>query len=264
MTCLLYEVDDGLARITLNDPENMNATSPGMRDLMIEATYRAESDDAVRAVLIRAAGDHFMAGGNLREFQARMTSDLDAHRSGAEQRALGVHLAILRLTRMPKPVVAAVQGAVAGMGASLMMAADIVIAADDTYIALAFTRIGLAGDCGATFHLPRLVGERRALELMLLGERIDAARALDIGLVGRVVPRADLSTASESVAHKLAHGASVALGLAKRLVRTSFESTIQAQLIAEGEAAAICARTADHPEGVAAFLDSREPMYRGE
>src|SRR3546814_11634549 len=103
---------------------------------------------------------------------------------------------------MPKPVVAAVQGAVAGMGASIMMAADIAIAADDAYVALAFTRIGLAGDCGATYHLPRLIGERRALELMLLGERIDARRAADIGLVTRIVPRADLASDSAAITRR--------------------------------------------------------------
>ncbi|RIA43798.1 2-(1,2-epoxy-1,2-dihydrophenyl)acetyl-CoA isomerase [Hephaestia caeni] len=263
MAPLLYEVEDGLAIITLNRPDQMNATSPAMRALLIEATYRAETDDAVRAVLIRGAGAHFMAGGDLREFRERMEHDPDAHRRGAEARALDVHLAILRLVRMPKPVVAAVQGAVAGMGASIMMAADIAIAADDAYVALAFTRIGLAGDCGATFHLPRLVGERRALELMLLGERIDARRAADIGLVTRIVPRADLADESEAIARCLAAGATVGLGLAKRLVRGAHAASLEEQLLHEAAAAARCAATDDHHEGVAAFLDRRAPRFEG-
>src|SRR3546814_21110852 len=116
MTPLLYEVEDGLAIVTLNRPDQMNATSPAMRELLIEATYRAETDDAVRAVLIRGAGEHFMAGGALREFRARIERAPDAHPRGAEARALDVPLAILRLLRLPKPVAAAQTGAGAGAG----------------------------------------------------------------------------------------------------------------------------------------------------
>src|SRR3546814_8887192 len=119
-----------------------------------------------------------------------------------------------------------------------MMAAEIAIAADDAYVALAFTRIGRAGDCGATYHRPRLFGERRALELMLLGERIDARRAADIGLVTRIVPRADLASESEEIARRLAAGATVGLGLAKRLVRGAYAASLEEQLLHEAAAAA--------------------------
>lgn len=260
---LLYEVRDQIATITLNRPGAMNATTPDMRDGLIDATFRAETDDRVRAVLIRGAGDHFMAGGNLQEFRDRMDADPDAHAAGAEQRALNVHLAILRLRRMRKPVLTAVQGAVAGMGASIMLASDLVIAADNAYFALAFTRIGLPGDCGVTYHLPRIVGERRALELMLLGGKFTVEQAKEYGIVTRIVPRDTLDSEATALARRLADGPTIGLGLAKTLIRQSFDVTLEQQLFAEAESAAAAARTDDHREGVVAFLDRRDPIFRG-
>lgn len=263
MSDLDYTVADGIGRITFDRPDQMNAMSRSMRERLVEVTGLIEADADVRAVLIRANGDHFMAGGNIKDFRSNLESDAAAHLAGAEQRALSVHLAILRLRRMAKPVVAAVHGAVAGMGVSLMLAADIVVAADDSYFTMAFTRIGLPGDCGITYHLPRLVGERKALELLLLGERVDAQEAARIGLVNRLVARDELEEASERFVRRLADGPTTGIGLTKHLVRQSFDTSLEEQLMAEATASAKAIGTADHLEGVRSFLERRKPRFVG-
>ena len=172
-----------------------------------------------------------------------------------------LHAAIEHLHRMPHPVVGRVHGAVAGFGLSLMNACDLVVAADDSYFASAYRQIALTPDGGGSWALPRLVGLRKAMEILLLGERFGAADALSLGLVNRVVPAAELDAATNAVVQALATGPALALRNAKRLVRESLSRSLSEQLDAEASSFAACAGTADFVEGITAFLAKRPPQF---
>jgi 2-(1,2-epoxy-1,2-dihydrophenyl)acetyl-CoA isomerase len=255
--------EGGLATITLNRPEARNALSDAMKAQLLAAVQECERDEAVRCVLIRAAGDHFMAGGDVKGFHAALAADRAAYAAAFEQRVIEVHQIVYSLRRMAKPVLVAAQGGVAGFGMSLLMAADFAIVADDAFFTLAYRNIGLSPDGCATYLLPRLIGERRAMELMLLGERFDAGRALDMGLVNRVVPRPKLEVEAGHLAAALAAGPTRALALGKRLIRSGWDASWDEQSHREAEAMALAAATDDHLEGVAAFVAKRPPVFSG-
>ena len=257
---ILYTVADRVATITLNRPRVMNALEATMIRRLREVCEAAEGDAAVRAVVIRGAGPAFLAGGDVSFFHANLARAPDIIRELAGE----LHRAILALKRAPKPVLASVHGAVAGAGVSLMAAADLAVAAADATFTLAYSRIGASPDGGATHFLPRLVGTRKTLELMLLSDRIDAQAALGLGLVNRVVPAADLEAETGRMAQRLASGATKAFGETKRLVNGSFERTLADQLAAEVEAFARCAATGDFAEGVTAFVEKRKPDFKGD
>jgi 2-(1,2-epoxy-1,2-dihydrophenyl)acetyl-CoA isomerase len=260
---VLTEVKDGIGSIVFNRPEALNALSPEMTDGLIEATARFERDPAVRCVVLRGAGDHFMAGGDIKGFRKSLSEDRAGHVARLEMRVVKVHQAIYHLRRMPKPVLASVQGAAAGFGLSMILASDLAIAADDAFFTLAYRHIGLSADGGATYFLPRIVGERRALEIALLGERFTAERALELGILNWLVPRASLAEETAVLARKLADGPTVALGKAKQLIRSSLDNSWDEQSHREAEGLAAAAATEDHLEGVAAFLEKRKPVFKG-
>jgi 2-(1,2-epoxy-1,2-dihydrophenyl)acetyl-CoA isomerase len=234
-----------------------------MTDGLIDATARFERDPAVRCVVLRGAGDHFMAGGDIKGFRKSLSEDRAGHVARLEMRVVKVHQAIYHLRRMPKPVLASVQGAAAGFGLSMILASDLAIAADDAFFTLAYRHIGLSADGGATYFLPRIVGERRALEIALLGERFTAERALELGILNWLVPRASLAEETAVLARKLADGPTVALGKAKQLIRSSLDNSWDEQSHREAEGLAAAAATEDHLEGVAAFLEKRKPVFKG-
>lgn len=260
---LLSNVRDGIGTITLNRPEVMNAFSLELIDGMVKTTFAFERDDAVRCVVVRGSGDHFVAGGNPKGFIDRMDTDRATFVDGAEQRVVHAHLMIQRLRRMRKPVIVAVQGAAAGFGFSLVCAADYVIAADNAYFAPAYTKIGLPGDGGVSYFLPRIVGERRALEIILLGERFDAVKAFEWGLVNRHVPLASLEEETGKLARRFAQGPTLALGLAKHLVRGSLDRTWDEQSALEATVVTQAVDSADHREGLLAFVEKRAPSFSG-
>jgi 2-(1,2-epoxy-1,2-dihydrophenyl)acetyl-CoA isomerase len=260
---LLTARDDGIATLTFNRPEARNALSPDMLDLLTREAARCAADEVVRCVVLRGAGAHFMAGGDVRAFQAGLMADRAAHVAGFPALVAAAHAPIDTLRRMAKPVLAAVQGAVAGFGFSLLLAADLAIAADDAFFTLAYRHIGLSPDGGASYLLPRIVGERRALEIALLGERFGAAEAASLGLVNRVVPRADLDRETDRLAAALASGPTRALGLTKALLRGAHDAGWAAQGEREAAAMAACVATSDHLEGVTAFLEKRAPRFTG-
>ncbi len=260
---VLTEIKDGIGSIVLNRPEALNALSLEMTDGLIDATGRFERDPDVRCVVIRGAGDHFMAGGDIKGFRKSLSEDRAGHVARLEMRVVKVHQAIYHLRRMPKPVLASVQGAAAGFGLSMILASDLAIAADDAFFTLAYRHIGLSADGGATYFLPRIVGERRALEIALLGERFTARRAHELGILNWLVPRAALAEETAVLARKLADGPTVALGKAKRLIRSSFDNSWDEQSHREAESMAAAAATEDHLEGVAAFLEKRKPVFKG-
>ncbi len=261
---VLTEVEDGIGWITLNRPDALNTLSREMKDLLFEATAAFEHDPAVRCVVIRGNGRHFMAGGNIKEFdEALRSGDRAAYFRGFEARVVGAHQVIYHLRRMPKPVLASIHGAVAGFGLSLVMASDLAIASDDALFTLAYRHIGLSADGGASYFLPRIVGERRALEIALLGERFDAQKAREFGLLNWVVPREELAGATMTMARRLADGPTLALGRAKQLIRASLDNSWDEQSHREAEAIAEMVQTEDHQEGLTAFLEKRQPRFRG-
>ena len=260
---VLVAREGGVATITLNRPRSLNALDRELTLGLREAVSALEADEDIRCVVLRG-GEHFMAGGDLKWFKV-----LSEGRSAAENRAQfegfihEAHEVILGLRRMPKPVVAGVRGAVAGFGMSLMMAADLALAADNAYFTLAYTLIGVSPDGGSTFALPRIVGQKKAMEIALLGERFDAATAERLGLVNRVVPVESLQDETARLAARLAAGPTAVYARTKALLNASLNASLESQLEREAEAFARSASEPDFHEGLAAFLEKRKPQFRG-
>ena len=259
-TTVLLELDPatGVATITLNRPEALNALTVPMKGELLGALQRVERDPGVRAVILTGAGRAFCAGQDLRERLEPGAAPL-----GVEVRER--YNPIVRLMRaLPKPIVGAINGVAAGAGASLALACDIRIASEAASLALAFGRVGLVPDSGATWLLPRLVGASRAAELALLNEPVAAGEALRIGLVSRVVAANELATEARSIAVRLAEGAPVATALTKRALNAAWDRDLEAALEDEAELQDTAGRTKDHAEGMAAFLEKRPPRFIGE
>lgn len=262
-TTVLCEVSNGVARLTLNRPQSLNALNLEMIAELRATTARCECDPAVRAILLCGAGEHFMAGGDLKWFREQLALP-PAERQAALARVVGeVHQTTLQLRRCGKPVVAAVHGAVAGFGLSLMLAADLALAADDAYFTLAYRNIGLSPDGGATWSLPRAVGMKRAMEIALLGDRFEAPQALTWGLVNRVVPGGELLREAELLVRRLATGPAAAMARTKHLLDTSLAATLAEQLHGEQCAFAACGSEPDFAEGLAAFFEKRPARFAG-
>jgi 2-(1,2-epoxy-1,2-dihydrophenyl)acetyl-CoA isomerase len=257
---VLVEHDDaaGVTTVTLNRPEALNSLTVPMKQALLAAFQAIEGRRQTRAVILTGAGRAFSAGQDLRE---RLQPD--AAPLGVEVRER--YNPIVRAMRgLDQPIIAAVNGVAAGAGASLAMAADLRIAADTATFALAFGRVGLVPDSGATWFLPRLVGATRAAELALLNEPVTAADAVRLGLVGRVVPADQLATAAREIAERLAAGAPRAIALTKRALAAAWDRDLEAALEDEAELQDIAGRTQDHAEGMAAFLEKRPPRFTGE
>ncbi len=250
-----------VATLTLNRPAALNVLDLAMVDALVPATAAIAADPAIRVLVVRGAGKHFMAGGDIRTFARSLGNAPDERRREFARLLERVHTVVETLARMPQPVVARVHGAVAGFGLSLMNACDLAIAADDAYFAGAYRQLGVTPDGGGTWSLPRIVGQRRALEILLLSERFDAARALDIGLVNRVVPAAGLDAEVERVVRTLVEGPREALAGTKRLVRGSLDRSLAEQLHAEAASFAGLTARDDFVEGVTAFLEKRAPRF---
>lgn len=257
---VLVEVDAEarVAAVTLNRPDALNALTVPMKVELLAAFRSLAGDDRVRAVILTGAGRAFCAGQDLRERQ-----EPDAAPLGVEVRER-YNPIILAMRALPKPIVGAVNGVAAGAGASLAMACDIRIASDNASFALAFGRVGLVPDSGATWFLPRLVGGTRAAELALLGDPVSAADAVRFGLVGRVVPGDELATEARAVASRLAAGAPRAIALTKGALNASWDRDLEAALEDEAHLQDMAGRTRDHAEGLAAFMDKRPPRFTGE
>jgi 2-(1,2-epoxy-1,2-dihydrophenyl)acetyl-CoA isomerase len=256
---VLFERDGAVATIRLNRPDRLNAIDAEAAHLLLDACRRAEREDGLRALVLAGEGRAFMAGGDVTAFHAAG--------DGAAELVRGLigllEESCLVLDRLRVPVVARVQGAVAGAGMSLMLAADVVVAADDTRLAFAYTAIGTTPDGGLSWSLPRAVGLRRALEIALLGEPIDAAEALRLGLVTKVVPRDELDAETAAVAARLAAGPTQAFARTRELLRSSWRHTLPEQLALERESFIASAGTTDFREGVGAFVERRRPEFRG-
>lgn len=262
---VLVESRGGICRITLNRPKSLNAITPDMAKALDHVAAAIAKDKDIRVVVIKGAGDHFMAGGDVKGFKARLDGmSGEKEIRGHFEEMLGiVHGFIASFREMPQPVVAVVKGAVAGAGVSLMLAADIVLAADDAIFTLAYSNLGTSPDAGSTYALPRVVGLKRAFEIALLADRFDAKAALAAGMINRVLPAAQLEAEAEKLVARLAGGPAVAYARTKALLNGSFDRTLKEQLDAESKAFADCATTKDFAEGVAAFVEKRPPRFTG-
>lgn len=256
---VLYAVNDGVATITFNRPQVMNALDADMLRGFCAAATRVAADAAARVVILRGAGPAFIAGGDVAMFHHNRA----AMATLVPELAGELHRGILALRRAPQPVIAAVHGVVAGAGMSIMLACDLVIAAGDTQFSLAYSRIGASPDGGATWFLPRLTGYQKAMEMILLADAMDAASLQQIGIVNRVVAAGQLDAETDKLARRLAQGPARAYAEAKALVNRATDAGLAAQLDAEALAFARCAATGDFAEGVAAFVAKRKPQFRG-
>jgi len=243
----------------LDRPEAGNGINLQLAKELMEVATRCDEDLAVRAVVIGSTGKAFCVGGDLGYFSAAA----EGMPSAFKEVTTYLHAATSRLVRMRAPVVAAVGGAAAGAGFSLACAADFVFAGDSARFSMAYTRVGLTPDGSSTYFLPRLVGRRRALELMITNRTLSATEALDWGFVNRVVPTADLTREVETFAVELAEGPTVAFGLTKRLVLDGAHNSLETQMEQETRSIADASRTDDSREGVAAFFDKREAEFNG-
>jgi 2-(1,2-epoxy-1,2-dihydrophenyl)acetyl-CoA isomerase len=258
---ILLARNGGIATLTLNRPDALNSLDLAMMDALVANVSALGGDDSVRCVVIRGAGRHFMAGGDIRTFAASLGAPPEQRRHQFARFVQRVHTAIETIYRMPHPVIAAVHGAAAGFGLSLMCACDLAVAADSSYFTSAYRHIGLTPDGGATFALPRIVGLKKAMEIVLLGERFGADEALRLGLINRVVPEAGLGAAVEKLAVALASGPSLALRNGKRLINQSLATSLSMQLDAEAKSFGACSATPDFVEGIGAFLEKRTPRF---
>lgn len=261
MSNVLTRVDKGVATVTLNRPDVLNALSPGMAQDLHHALVGVMEDENARCVVLRGAGNGFMAGGDVGWFKGKLP-DLAAGRTDELNPIFEhVHGIVQTLRDMPVPVVGMLHGAVAGFGVSLAAACDLTVAADDSRFTLAYCHIGTSPDGGSTYILPRLVGFRKAMELALLGDRFGAPEALDWGLINRVVPAAELEGAVDEWVGRLTAGPRFAYQRTRALLYASLEQTFDQQVRAEERAFKQCAQTADFAEGVSAFVEKRKPRF---
>jgi 2-(1,2-epoxy-1,2-dihydrophenyl)acetyl-CoA isomerase len=256
--------DDGVQRITIDRTDVGNSLSPLARDALTEAFTRANDDSAVRAVLLSAAGDrHFCAGAGLApDAQSKPVSD---RRPGDIARMLqqGWQRLVASVLDCDKPVVAAVKGTAAGAGVSLVLACDLVVMSTQARLVAAFVHRGILPDSGAIHLLTRMVGLRKATELLMLGEPVDALTCERLGLVNRVTAPDDTDAAAEEIAGRLAAGPTVMLALTKRLLSVSSESGRDRAFEQEAWAQEAVSRTADLQEGLRSFAERRKPNFQG-
>ena len=258
---VLYETSGGVATITLNRPDALNALNQTLIEELQHALAAAADDAEIRCVVLTGAGRGFCAGADLAQLE-------DAYKAG-EPPALGdtlrarYHPVVLPIVTMEKPVVAAVNGVAAGAGASIALACDFRIASDKAKFFQAFVKVGLVPDSGSTYFLPRLLGIAKATELAMLGEIVGADEALRIGMVTKVVPADDLEKETKAFADRLASGPTRSYALTKKALRFGAVQDLENTLEYEADLQNQIALTADHLEGVKAFMEKREPRFEG-
>jgi 2-(1,2-epoxy-1,2-dihydrophenyl)acetyl-CoA isomerase len=255
---VLVEQADAIATLTLNRPEARNALDLAMREELEAALRALDGDTGVRVLVVRGAGAHFCAGGDVKFMQARRMTAAEG-----EQRVEAMNRAILALARFRTPTIAMVDGYAVGAGCNLALACDLVVASDRARFGEVFARLGLVPDGGGTWLLPRRVGLARAKELVFTAEPIPAAEAERIGLVNRVVPAAELAAQTVALARRIADGPPRALAMAKSLLTRGLGMDLETSLSWEALVQGMMIESEDHREGLAAFFEKRPPRFTG-
>lgn len=259
--CLIYTVQDSVATLTLNRPERLNALGDTLRDDLYDAVSKSAADPQVRVLVITGAGRGFCSGGDVKSMKER--SEAPEAPPWTDKFAPMRDRIILAMRDCPKPIIAAVNGAAAGAGMNLALACDIRLASSAAKFSQAFVKRGLHPDWGGTYFLPRIVGISKACELIFTGDSIDAAQALELGIVNTVVSPEALMDEAYKLARKIAAGPPVAIQLAKRAIHHNQDVDLRAALEFESFAQNISRETEDAKEGVQAFLEKRAPQFRG-
>jgi 2-(1,2-epoxy-1,2-dihydrophenyl)acetyl-CoA isomerase len=264
---LLHRVEDGVSWITLNRPDAGNAINADQRNTIIDLLHTADLDPTIRAVVLAAKGKHFCTGADLRAPQAAAdgAAEVGDPPTGTIMRLIadGAQRLIAAVLDCQKPVIAAVNGTAAGIGAHLALASDMVVAVEDAGFIEVFVRRGILPDGAGAYLLPRIIGMQRAKELVFLGDRLSAADAFSLGMVNRVVPAADLESTVGELAARLAQGPTVALGLAKRLLNRSLDVDRASAFFEEAMAQELVTTTEDATEGIASFVERRPTEFKG-
>jgi 2-(1,2-epoxy-1,2-dihydrophenyl)acetyl-CoA isomerase len=253
-----YELDNGVALITLNDPATLNAIAVDMTEELTVFFERASEE--ARCIVLTGEGRAFSSGANLASGAPPLDADGQPDLGGRLEATFNPFVTMLR--DLPIPYVTAVNGAAAGIGCSFALLGDLIVAGESAYFLQAFRRIGLVPDGSATYHLPRMIGRARAMEMMLLGERIPGKQAYEWGLVNRCVPDAELLSTAKALALELASGPK-SLGMIRRLAWASLDNTWEEQIQAERHAQRLAGRTEDFREGVQAFFQKRPANFKG-
>lgn len=253
---LLYDLQDGIATITLNRPDRYNAFDNPLSFKFIDTLKQVRKDPAVRVVVLTGSGKAFCSGQDLKDVQGKT-------RSLGESVEKRYNPMVRLITGIEKPFICRMNGVAAGAGASIALACDYVVASNKAKMVWAFANIGLVLDSGSSYFLPRLVGRQKAFELATLGEKITADQALELGLVNQVVAPEELDAAVQVVAERYAKAPTKAIGLIKRMLNRSFNSSLDDMLEMEKHGQEIAGRTEDYKEGVLAFNEKRKPDYKG-
>jgi 2-(1,2-epoxy-1,2-dihydrophenyl)acetyl-CoA isomerase len=255
---ILFDIADGVATITLNRPAKLNAFNDKLIAETTQAFKEAGRNNDVRCVVLTGAGRGFSSGQDLSDFKERV----DEISIGDHLRH-GYHRLVHQMVALEKPIIGAINGVAAGAGLGVALAADIRVAAHDAVFILAFSRIGLIPDSGVNWFLPRLIGYARAYEMAVMADRVPATKALEWGLVNRVVPAEQLPEITAAWARQLADGPTLAFGLTKRAMLRGFDQTIAEALEYEAYLQDVAGGSADNREGVTAFLEKRPPQFTG-
>ncbi|GAA4016432.1 enoyl-CoA hydratase/isomerase family protein [Actimicrobium antarcticum] len=253
---VILQRDGAIATLILNRPGSMNALDIPTAQALLACCTELAADESVRAVVLKGAGKVFGVGGDLSSLRTDSAAT-------AMTLIAPLHASIRLLTSMNAPVIACLHGTVAGGSLSLAMACDLAIAADDTRFNLAYVNVAASCDLSGSWHLPRLVGLRNAMAIALLGDTFDAAEALRLGLLNRIVPAAELASATTALAQRLGDGPTQAIGRMKRLLRQSLDNTLSSQLDLERDSFRDSAGTADFAEALDAFFSKRRPTFVG-
>lgn len=257
---LLVQQEAGVATLTMNRPEVLNAFNDLMLEELTGAVEAVARDESVRCVVLTGAGRAFGSGQDLSAFN---TVSPNGESIKVSEHLAYYHRLVLALQGMPKPVIAAVRGVAAGISCNIALACDLRVAADNARFVEAFARIGLVPDGGGGYFLPRLVGLGKALEMALLADEVSGPEAERISLVNKCVPLEEFESFTAALARRLAHGPTRSYGLIKELMYRSIEGDLQSSLQLEGKLQDIAIATADHREGVTAFLEKRRANYSG-
>lgn len=259
---ILFEQNSGILRITLNRPDKLNAFTDTMLDELTAAFQKADADSSVRVVVLTGAGRGFCPGQDLASAVERGAGS--GNFSYSEHLRAHYNPLILGMRALSKPVIAAINGVAAGAGMSLALACDYRIAAESASFIQAFVKVGLVPDSGSTWMLPRLIGMTRALDMMLSGRKVNAQEALDMGLVNTVVPNEQLMDAANKLAQEFASAPTKTIGYIKQAVDFATNSTLEGALNKEADLQDKAASTADHTEGITAFLEKRPAQFQGK